>query len=97
MSFPQISYMASCPCLSDRLKFPNFFRTIPSDIYQARAMARLAIRFHWTWIGAVIVNNDYGHLAIQVRCCYNTVYVYKDTQMACSTIHSHMCGTYLLF
>uniref|UniRef100_A0A3B4YNT5 Olfactory receptor C family, r1 n=1 Tax=Seriola lalandi dorsalis TaxID=1841481 RepID=A0A3B4YNT5_SERLL len=66
MSFPQISYMASCPCLSDRLKFPNFFRTIPSDIYQARAMARLAIRFHWTWIGAVLVNNDYGHLAIQV-------------------------------
>ncbi|XP_056230202.1 extracellular calcium-sensing receptor-like [Seriola aureovittata] len=61
-----ISYMASCPCLSDRLKFPNFFRTIPSDIYQARAMARLAIRFHWTWIGAVLVNNDYGHLAIQV-------------------------------
>ncbi|XP_071353437.1 extracellular calcium-sensing receptor-like [Trachinotus anak] len=61
-----ISYMASCPCLSDRPKFPNFFRTIPSDIYQARAMARLAIRFHWTWIGAVIVNNDYGHLAIQV-------------------------------
>ncbi|XP_040902392.1 extracellular calcium-sensing receptor-like [Toxotes jaculatrix] len=60
-----ISYLASCPCLSDRLKFPNFFRTIPSDIYQARALARLAIRFHWTWIGAVHVNSDYGHLAIQ--------------------------------
>lgn len=64
--FPQISYLASCPCLSDRTKFPNFFRTIPSDIYQARAMARLAIRFHWTWMGAVVVNNDYGRLAIQV-------------------------------
>nr|XP_046245011.1 extracellular calcium-sensing receptor-like [Scatophagus argus] len=50
-----ISYLASCPCLSDRTKFPNFFRTIPSDIYQARAMARLAIRFSWTWTGAVIV------------------------------------------
>ncbi|XP_070825813.1 extracellular calcium-sensing receptor-like [Chaetodon trifascialis] len=61
-----ISYLASCPCLSDRTKFPNFFRTIPSDIYQARAMARMAIRFHWTWMGAVIENNDYGHLAIQV-------------------------------
>ncbi|XP_068573245.1 extracellular calcium-sensing receptor-like [Cebidichthys violaceus] len=60
-----ISYMASCPCLSDRLNFPNVFRTIPSDTYQARAMARMAIRFRWTWIGAVIVNKDYGHLAIQ--------------------------------
>ncbi|XP_008289750.1 extracellular calcium-sensing receptor-like [Stegastes partitus] len=61
-----ISFLASCPCLSDRSKFPNFFRTIPSDIYQARAMAQLAIRLHWTWIGAVHVNNDYGQLAIQV-------------------------------
>ncbi|XP_036934852.1 extracellular calcium-sensing receptor-like [Acanthopagrus latus] len=66
LSVPVISYLASCPCLSDRTKFPNFFRTIPSDIYQARAMAQLAIRFNWTWIGAVIVNNDYGQLAIQV-------------------------------
>ncbi|XP_049919220.1 extracellular calcium-sensing receptor-like [Epinephelus moara] len=60
-----ISYLASCPCLSDRLKFHNVFRTIPSDIYQARAMAQLAIRFYWTWMGAVIVNNDYGRLAVQ--------------------------------
>ncbi|XP_035478418.2 extracellular calcium-sensing receptor-like [Scophthalmus maximus] len=66
LSVPIISYLASCPCLSDRLKFPNFFRTIPSDVYQARAIARLAIRFHWAWVGAVLVNNDYGHLAIQV-------------------------------
>ncbi|XP_041796792.1 extracellular calcium-sensing receptor-like [Chelmon rostratus] len=61
-----ISYSASCPCLSDRTKFPNFFRTIPSDIYQARVMAQMAIRFHWTWMGAVIENNDYGHLGLQV-------------------------------
>ncbi|XP_018555891.1 LOW QUALITY PROTEIN: extracellular calcium-sensing receptor-like [Lates calcarifer] len=66
LSVPIISYLASCPCLSDRSKFPNFFRTIPSDAYQARAMARLAIRFHWTWIGAVLINNDYGRLAVQV-------------------------------
>ncbi|XP_065816598.1 extracellular calcium-sensing receptor-like [Labrus bergylta] len=63
---PVISYLSSCPCLSDRLKYPNFFRTIPSDVYQAWAMAQLAIRFHWTWIGAVVSNNDYGQLAIQV-------------------------------
>ncbi|XP_069390530.1 extracellular calcium-sensing receptor-like [Paralichthys olivaceus] len=66
LSIPIISYLATCPCLSDRLKFPNFFRTIPSDIYQARAIARLAIRFHWTWVGAVHANTDYGRLAMQV-------------------------------
>lgn len=62
----QISFIASCPCLSDRRKFSNFFRTIPSDVYQARAMARLAARFRWSWIGAVAVNSDDGRLAMQV-------------------------------
>ncbi|XP_053278728.1 extracellular calcium-sensing receptor isoform X2 [Pleuronectes platessa] len=66
LSIPIISYQATCPCLSDRLKFPNFFRTIPSDIYQARALAQLAIRFHWTWVGAVHANTAYGQLAMQV-------------------------------
>ncbi|CAL8373887.1 unnamed protein product [Gadus morhua 'NCC'] len=66
LSVPVISYLASCPCLSDRHRFPNFFRTIPSDVYQAKTMARLAILFNWNWIGAVIANNDYGRLAIQL-------------------------------
>ncbi|CAL8346946.1 unnamed protein product [Arctogadus glacialis] len=65
LSVPVISYLASCPCLSDRHRFPNFFRTIPSDVYQAKTMARLAILFNWTWIGAVFADNDYGRLAIQ--------------------------------
>ncbi|KAM6932230.1 extracellular calcium-sensing receptor-like [Lycodopsis pacificus] len=66
LSVPLISYFASCPCLSDRRQFPNFFRTMPSDIYQARAIAQLSIRFNWTWIGAVVANNDYGLVAIKV-------------------------------
>ncbi|KAF7647556.1 hypothetical protein LDENG_00170720 [Lucifuga dentata] len=66
LSVPVISYLASCPCLSDKHRFPNFFRTIPSDIYQARAMAQLAMHFHWTWIGAVIANNEYGQIGIKV-------------------------------
>ncbi|XP_072320278.1 extracellular calcium-sensing receptor-like [Eucyclogobius newberryi] len=66
LSTPIISYLASCPCLSERAKYPNIFRTIPSDVFQSRAMAQLAIRFKWSWVGAVIVDNDYGHLALQV-------------------------------
>ncbi|XP_077578133.1 extracellular calcium-sensing receptor-like [Stigmatopora nigra] len=66
LSVPLMSYQASCPCLSDRRRFPNFFRTVPSDIYQARAIARLAIYFKWTWIGAVVANNDYGLVAVKV-------------------------------
>ncbi|KAM8854557.1 extracellular calcium-sensing receptor-like [Synchiropus picturatus] len=63
---PLISHISSCPCLSDRRKFPTFFRTIPSDIYQARIFAQLVIHFNWSWIGAVMADNDYGHLALKV-------------------------------
>lgn len=84
VSFSQISYLASCPCLSDRFRYPNFFRTIPSDVYRARAMARLAVRFNWTWIGAVVENNDYGHLAIKVllllHCKFALSYISTHTK-----------------
>ncbi|XP_075330713.1 olfactory receptor CR1 [Odontesthes bonariensis] len=66
LSVPLVSYTASCPCLSDKRQYPNFFRTMASDIYQARAIAQLAINNKWTWIGAVIANNDYGHMAVKV-------------------------------
>uniref|UniRef100_A0A3P8PC31 G-protein coupled receptors family 3 profile domain-containing protein n=1 Tax=Astatotilapia calliptera TaxID=8154 RepID=A0A3P8PC31_ASTCA len=65
LSIPFISYLSTCPCLSDRLQYPNFFRTIPSDIYQARAVAQVVIRFNWTWVGAVVANNNYGYMAVK--------------------------------
>ncbi|XP_017320746.3 extracellular calcium-sensing receptor-like [Ictalurus punctatus] len=62
---PMISYLATCVCLSNKRKYPNFFRTIPSDMYQARTMAQMAKRFGWTWVGAVVEENDYGLQAVQ--------------------------------
>ncbi|MBN3297097.1 CASR protein, partial [Amia calva] len=62
---PLVSYSASCACLSNKRAFPNFFRTIPSDFYQAQTMAYLAKHFGWTWVGAIANDNDYGILGIQ--------------------------------
>ena len=61
----QISYFSTCSCLSNRKEYPTFFRVVPNDDYQVKALARLLQQFGWRWIGVVLEDHDYGRFALQ--------------------------------
>ncbi|XP_069072139.1 extracellular calcium-sensing receptor-like [Pleurodeles waltl] len=63
---PQVSYFASSPLLSNKIQFPSFLRTIPSDHYQAYGLVKLVLHFGWKWVGLLSAEDDYGVLGSQV-------------------------------
>ncbi|XP_066547538.1 taste receptor type 1 member 1-like [Amia ocellicauda] len=63
---PQISPGASSIRLSHEPFFNSFLRTIPSDLYQVRAIVQLLQRFKWNWVAFIGSDNDYSQDALQV-------------------------------
>ena len=53
----QISSASTSVLLSDKSLYPTFYRTIPSDNMQSKAIAILCKYFNWTRIG-ILNNND---------------------------------------
>ncbi|XP_068129499.1 extracellular calcium-sensing receptor-like [Hyperolius riggenbachi] len=63
--YPQISPFSSLALLSDRKRFPSFFRTMTSDTFQSKGIAQLILHFGWTWVGLIASQDDYGLQGIQ--------------------------------
>ncbi|XP_078518759.1 extracellular calcium-sensing receptor-like [Lissotriton helveticus] len=58
--FPQISYVAALPILSDKIQFPSFLRTVTSATFHVDGLMEMLLLFGWTWIGILVSNNDHG-------------------------------------
>ncbi|XP_045192244.2 metabotropic glutamate receptor 3-like [Mercenaria mercenaria] len=57
---PQISHTATSDVLSDKSRFPYFFRMVPPDRYQVKAIASLLRHFGWSHVSIVYSAGNYG-------------------------------------
>lgn len=57
---PQISHTSSSDLLSDKTRFDYFFRTVPPNLMQAKAIADIILAFNWTYIFALYSDDAYG-------------------------------------
>ncbi|CAE1138273.1 unnamed protein product [Acanthosepion pharaonis] len=55
-----ISYAASSYDLDDRISYPYFLRTVPSDVQQVNAIVALLEKLKWRYVGMIYSNNNYG-------------------------------------
>ena len=62
---PQISYGSTANVLSDKTTFNYFFRTVPPDSLQAKALADIVDHFNWTYVIAVYTDDIYGSEGIR--------------------------------
>ena len=57
---PQIGFASTSRFLSDKARFPSFFRVVPSDSLQVKALVALFRKFSWNYVGLLVSDGDYG-------------------------------------
>lgn len=67
----QLSYAGASPLLSDRKKFPRFFRTLSSDTRYNLLRLALAREFGWKRIATLNVALDYFSAVSILKLCKN--------------------------
>ncbi|XP_065657034.1 metabotropic glutamate receptor 3 [Hydra vulgaris] len=62
---PQISHSSTSMILSQRSVYRNFLRTVPPDVYQAKALLDLIDYFRWTYISLFASDDEYGRFGLE--------------------------------
>lgn len=65
IGIPTISYAATDPDLSDRDKYPAFYRVVPSDDVAAIALTQLFLKYNWTTCTIIYQNDVFGLSALK--------------------------------
>ena len=74
----QISSSSTSELLSRKTKFPSFLRTVPSDAYQTKAMAKLIETLNWQSVGVIGSEDEYGKYGIERLIDHMSSYVCLD-------------------
>ncbi|XP_054849814.1 vomeronasal type-2 receptor 26-like [Eublepharis macularius] len=61
----QLSYGSFDPALSDKNRFPFFYRMVPNEEPQYKGIIQLLLHFKWKWIGLVATNDDGGETFVR--------------------------------
>nr|XP_033771581.1 vomeronasal type-2 receptor 26-like [Geotrypetes seraphini] len=64
--FQQISYTSGNLYMSDRVKFPYFYHTVPSELHLCAGIIKLLKHFGWTWVGIIACMDDNSQRAVQI-------------------------------
>ncbi|XP_077137629.1 vomeronasal type-2 receptor 26-like [Ranitomeya variabilis] len=64
--YPQISFKSQEPLQSNKLYFPYFYRTVPSEKALYSAVIALLKHFGWMWVGIIYPDDDGSINAIKI-------------------------------
>nr|XP_033771588.1 vomeronasal type-2 receptor 26-like [Geotrypetes seraphini] len=64
--YPQISYTSGNLVMSDTVKFPYFYRTVPSEVHLCAGIVRFLKHFGWTWVGILASSDESSMRAVQI-------------------------------